>query len=234
MKTFCVNTRILHALFLLILCGLPAREIHAESVIYHFDTYFGVSSVDPGSYGPWVIATFEDVTPGVVRLTMQNSSTMPTSQKVAELDFNLNPALNVNSLLFSVYASGGSFQMPAINQATDGFRSGGDGSYDVQFAFNVSGSINSGKTFTLGEYVVYTISGIAGLTANDFAFLSQPGTGNNAGPYYASGHILGIGSSNNSAWIAPSGLAPVPEPSAAALLLVGGGLAMRFIRRKKP
>jgi hypothetical protein len=84
MKTFCVNKRILHALCLLTLCGLPAREIHAASVIYHFDTYFGVSSVDPGSYGPWVTATFEDVTPGVVRLTMQNSSAMPTSQKVAE------------------------------------------------------------------------------------------------------------------------------------------------------
>ncbi len=50
----------------------------------------------------------------------------------------------------------------------------------------------------------FNITG-ANLTASSFGFLSQPGPGNNSGPFYSAAHIQGIptGYGTTSGWVAP-------------------------------
>ena len=150
--------------------------------------------------------------------------------------FYLNLNTNFSALNLSVsYISGsGSFAIPSIGagtieRGTDSFKAGGDGKYDLLFDF----STIAGSTFGSGESVTFQISGIAGLTANDFAFLSAPSGG--FGPFYAAAHVQGIGPDSLSGWIDPSlgaQIIPVPEPSSAAILALSLG-ALGIWRQSK-
>ena len=69
-----------------------------------------------------------------------------------------------------------------------------------------------------------TLSGISGLNANSFDFLSFT-TGGDSGPFYTAAHIQGTGkSAGNSVWVEgdPPPGNPVPEPSTIVLALMAG------------
>jgi hypothetical protein len=219
---------------ILALFSAPAA-FSAENVAY-FDTFFGQAAVSPGTSTPWATVKFKDVSPGTVLLTISNSAALSTGAKLAEMNVNFNPSLNLSNLSFSISATSGGFDPATISRGQNTFTSGGDGIYDIHFAFNTG--MDGGHTFTAGEYVTYQVTGIAGLTIADFAYLSAPG-GGAAGPFYAVGHLLGLGNNaNKSAWIAPGGgLSPiaVPEPGTALLFGLGMGvfLLKQSVRGKK-
>ena len=202
-------------------CGVLCTNVRATGILYQFDNVFSGSS-SPAGPAPWVSATLQNTVNGVL-LTVNNSG-LSAGEFLSSLYLNINPADNVNNLIFTYQGSTSGVNNPTIQTGEDSFKADGDGKYDILFNFATDGG-----RFGAGDYVSYLISGISGLSAADFSFLSTPAGG--SGPFYAAGHIQGIGgSSGNSVWVEPSAGStpiPVPEPSSAALtvvaiLLLGG------------
>jgi hypothetical protein len=211
----------------------PAKSSAASGITYQFDNEFS-SGTPPAGPGPWITASIQNISPGTVQLTIANNGLLG-SEFVSGFYLNLNTNFSPLNLSISYISSSGTFLIPSvgsgtIERGTDSFKADGDGKYDVLFDF----STVSGSTFGAGESVTYQISGIAGLTADDFVYLSAPNGGH--GPFYAAAHVQGIGSDGAlSGWVEPSlGAQPilVPEPSSAALLVLSLGF-LGFVRRSK-
>jgi hypothetical protein len=204
---------------------LSALTTNAASFYYSFETSFNGPNPSPNT--PWINAFFQDSSPGTVTLAVTNVG-LTSSEKVRELYFNLDPALNANNLNFTLLSISSGVIAPTISRGTDAFKADGDGKYDILLRF-----AEDGGSFGNGNYVVFQITGIPSLDVLDFNFLSAPAGG--SGPFYAAAHVLGIGAADDSAWIHPSyGMTPipVPEPSAVAFLtLAAAGLFTRFGRR---
>ena len=183
---------------------------------YDFSQMFGGTA--PSSTPPWIRAVLQTIEPGQVRLTVQNLNLTGT-ENVDQLYFNLNPALTFSSLRV-VTATGIGFDAPRVALGEDQFKAGGDGRYDLKFTFASGGG--AGSRFTAGESFVCDFFS-ASLSASDFAFLSKPVGG--AGPFYAAAHVQRIGSGSTSGWLAPLEGAkplPIPEPTSAVTLILGG------------
>jgi hypothetical protein len=233
--TFC--SRIFLSGLLLTLTGVallsPAKSSAASGITYQFDNEFS-GGTPPAGPAPWITATIQNSGPGTVQLTIANNGLLG-SEFISGFYLNLNTNFSPLNLSISYVSSSGSFTVPSIGtgtieRGTDSFKADGDGKYDVLFDFSTS----SGTTFGTGESVTYQISGIAGLTADDFVYLSAPNGGH--GPFYAAAHVQGIGTDGSlSGWVEPSlGAQPilVPEPASTALVALGLGV-VGFVRRSK-
>src|SRR6516165_2353528 len=84
--------------------GLTVARGTASDITYHFDTVFPSAPAPAGS-APWVEATFQDVSPGTVLLTVTAlnlaSDLFIDGQPQGGLYFNLNPSLIPSDLSFS-------------------------------------------------------------------------------------------------------------------------------------
>jgi len=151
---------------------------------------------------PWLTATMDDGaddTDGIVTLTLA-ATNLTGSEKVKEWLLNLDPAFDPANLVFSKVSATGAFTDPTIFRGTDAYLSGGDGLYDIKFAFNVAGSASN--TFGAGDSIAFSVTLSSGgtLTAASFDFLSAPSGGH--GPYPTAAHVLGIGpDGEDSGWI---------------------------------
>lgn len=176
----------------------------------------------PAGAPPWLTATFTDVVGGV-ELEMTSNLTSD-SEFVTEWYFNLDPALDRTQLDFTYLAAQSTVE-PTYQVGN--VKADGDGYYDIRFNFPEAGN----QRFMEGDVTTFLISGITGLSANDFKFLSDPGGGN--GVYLSAAHVQGIrGGAVPSAWI---GTSDAPEPSPA--LLFGTGLTLvaigAFVRSRR-
>lgn len=220
------------AIAVIALFSLSATKSSAASgIIYQFDNEFS-SGTPPSGLAPWITTTIQTVTPGTVLLNISNNGLMG-SEFVSGFYLNLNTNFSPLNLSISYVSSVGSFTVPSIGAGTiergiDSFKADGDGKYDVLFDF----SSVSGNTFGAANSVTYEISGISGLVADDFVYLSAPNGGH--GPFYAAAHVQGIGADGSlSGWVEPSLGAvqfQVPEPSSVAFLALSLGF-VGFARR---
>ncbi len=188
-------------------------------------------TVPPAHSPPWVDATFQDVSGGVL-LSIANVG-LSAGEFVSGLSLNLNPAYDPNgpgNLTFTLQSQTGLFDAPTVAGANDAFRAGGDGLFDIQFAF--SPRAGSQYRFDDSDSVSYLISGIPGLQASDFAYVSD-GT---RGGFYGAVHIQGIatGGTTTSVWANPSGISQIPEPNSAVLLVLVAGLWVGIHLRSQP
>src|SRR5579863_756627 len=141
-----------------LVCPIAANA----SIIYQFNTPFPTDPTPSGN-GPWIDASFTDVTPGTVLLTITNVN-ITTSEFLkgngngasGGLYFNLNPNDNPTALNFALVSSNGNFG-PIISTGENQFKADGDGYYDIQFDF--SGNFSTDASLT------YRITGISGLTS---------------------------------------------------------------------
>lgn len=207
----------------LLLIALLCPAAGEASILYQFNTPFS-GDPDPAGTGPWIDATFVDVTPGTVLLTITNVNL--TSGEFVQgngngasggLFFNLNTNDNPTALDFTLVASNGNFG-PIISTGENSFKADGDGYYDIQFDF-------SSQSFSTDASITYKITGISGLTAADFEYLSAPSGG--LGPFYAAAKVQGIPGGGNSTFLEPGNgpqMISVPEPSPSIILLTGFGL----------
>jgi hypothetical protein len=197
-------------------------SVQAASLVLDFTDVFS-GTTGPASPPPWVEALFADVSPGTVRLTVTNLS-LTGNESVGSLYFNLKPDLDPTSLSFTFVSKSGAFLLPTISKGADAYKADGDGFFDIQFGFSQG---NQSDRFTAGQSLQYDISGIGGLMASDFAYISASGGG--SGTYYGAAHIQQTGvSGQDSAWIAAS---QVPEP--AAFELFGLGISVFLVRRRQ-
>jgi hypothetical protein len=209
-----------------ILLTLPNANAAGTGTIFNLDTDFSGLTTPPAGPGPWTTATFLDVAPGTVDLTIENVG-LSSGEFISGLYFNLNPLDNATDLSFNLLGSQGSFSIPSISLGRDDFKADGDGKYDILLGFGTA----SGTTFTVGDSITFRITGIAGLTAADFNFLSAPAGG--SGPFYAAAHVQGTPPNNGgSCWIEPGlGPMPVPEPSSSLLVALAAGVWFSLRRR---
>jgi len=202
----------------------------ASEYQYLFDQAFS-GAAPAASNSVWMGADFRDISAGTVQLTVSNLN-LTGAENVDQLYLNLNPALDPTKLQFTFVSGSGGFDLPSIMEGTNAFKADGDGEYDI--LFNFTHNSNSQHQFTQGEYFTFDITGITGLTAADFAYLSFPDGG--VGPFYAAAHIQRIGSASLSGWISAdmvTPITPIPEPSAAAIIAIALSLyiAVRLGKR---
>ncbi|MDD5140980.1 MAG: hypothetical protein PHY43_12050 [Verrucomicrobiales bacterium] len=187
---------------------------NASGILYQFDTPFP-SDPSPSGSTPWITANFDDASGGVL-LTIAAVG-LTGSEFASQIYFNLAPSLDPASLTFNATASSGTFSVPTIDHASqNSYKADGDGKYDFRFNFGTA----NGTTFGAGDSITYLISGISGLTASNFSFLSAPAGG--SGPFYGAAHIQAL-ADGSSTWIEPGIgpiITPVPEPAPIALLAV--------------
>lgn len=205
---------------------LGAANTMASGIAYQFNTVFSGANAFSGP-APWVNATFQDTNNGVV-LTIANSG-LASSEFISGVYLNFDPADNVNNLSFTLQNTIGSFSAPSVSMGEDAFKADGDGYYDILLNFSTA----DGHKFTGGDSVTYLITGVAGLTSSDFAYLSTPG-GDAPNGFYAAAHAQGL-TGGQSAWIEPANgpvpIVPVPEPSPVAF--VGAGIILLIALRSR-
>jgi hypothetical protein len=227
------NIRSISGIAAVLLGGM--MPLSAATVTYDFGQVSGGTA--PAGSPPWLEAVFTDAgqPANTVQLTI-NAANLSGSEFVSCWYFNLNPALNPKALSFSVSGSSGSFTDPTVQTGPNGFKAGPDGKYDVLFNFATGGGAST--RFSSGDSLTFTITGISGLTASDFDFLSAPAGG--SGPYGSAAHIQAIAPDDLSGWINPtttilnhSDRTPtVPDGSTTVVLLGASLVAMEGLRRK--
>ena len=166
----------------------------------------------PAGTAPWLTATFEDIGPNSVRLTM-SADNLTGSEFVSAWLFNLNPSLAGGSLAFTPF--GASAAGSSASYSPDGYKAGSEAGFDIKFTFPTA---KAGR-FAAGETVIYNIvySGTGEFDVLSFNFGSSQHT------YQSAAHVQGIGSSDGSvsAWIA-NNTTIIPEPATALLFSLGG------------
>lgn len=187
------------------------NQAKANIITFELDTEFSGATQPAGTDLPWLEAKFDDQnTIGSVNLKLEAKLT--GTEKITEVYLNFDDLKDVTLLAFST-----SDPIDSIQTGMNAFKADGDGWYDILISFPNSGT----DLFdNFNEYYI-TIT-LAGITANDFDFLSSPGGGN--GIWGAAAHVQGVGDTGgDSGWIGPSeGFTPIPEP--ATMLLLGTGL----------
>jgi hypothetical protein len=195
--------------------GLFSLQATAATVSFEYTESFG--AVSPDGPAPWATSVFDDGgSAGSVTLTMSVGAV--GGADLTAMYFNLNPALDLNSLVFTrTGGTGPTATNTTISTGSDAFGPlGGDGLYDIEFDFPPPPGQQAAR-FNAGEDLVYTITG-TGITANSFNFFGTPGPGGNAGPFLSVARIQSTGlDGEGSDWV---GAVPVP----AAVWLFGSGL----------
>ena len=215
-------------IYLLFLTLLFVLFLHSPSIAltitYNLDSSFPTKPNPDGS-SPWLTAIFDDQgTTGSVLLTLNGSLT--GDNFVTEWDFNLDPTLDPENLVFTLQ-TGYTAPTATISNQIDKFKADGDGYFDIEFLFPTPNT-GADPRFNDSKTISYLITGISSLTADDFSFQSE--TSGGEGNWYTAAHIQSITDPAGSTWIGASN--PVPEPSTmviSSLFLIGAGA---FVRRK--
>jgi len=201
-------------LFIALVWGASTAQ---ASVIFDLSIEYS-DATPPEGTPPWLNATFEDsVVDDEVTLTLTTTN-LTDDESVKEWAFNLDPLLDPTSLGFSAPIKTGSFDAPEITTGTNFWLADGDGYFDIKIKFSTADS--AAERFGVGDGAVFTISGIVGLTADSFDFISEPDGGQ--GEYETVAHVQNIGpTDDDSGWVA------TPEPATLGLLLLGGLVLVR-------
>jgi hypothetical protein len=161
-------------------------------------TYSGTSPASAES--PWLRATFEDISGGKVRLTME-ALNLTANEFVGVWTFNLNPAYSPSSLYFAAAPTDpGQAGIDSIAHSPSGlnYKAGPEKYFDIKF--DMENSAGPGR-FTSGERLVYDIGLTGGsLTAEDFLFRNQK-SGSLADDWFSAAHVQAIGAAGQSGWI---------------------------------
>ncbi len=201
------------------LCGLFLLSIRAFTADYEylFNTTF--SGASPAGTNGWIEVLFHDLGAGKVSLTISNSG-LTGSEFISSLYLNLNTNLRPNKLTFTSTGGNDPAGASSIQTGYNQFKGGGDGLYDILFNFPTT----SNARFGAGEYLVYEVSGIPGLRALDFNYLSAASGGST--PLLAVAHVQAIGSSDASGWVRPAAFQPIPVPETQPVPLILLGVVL--------
>jgi hypothetical protein len=113
---------------------------------------------------------FEDSSPGQVQLII-SAVGLSGNNSLDSLCFNFNPTFDAHNLVFTQTGSVGGITGSA-NTANDSYKvGGGSGKFDINLLFGPS------HAFINGDSVTFDITGIGGLSVNDFLFLETPTAG---------------------------------------------------------
>ncbi len=213
--------------FVLAAVWLSAGISNGQVVIYQFHPL--IIGAFPGAQTPQIEATFRDVNPGKVLLTV-TSSGLAGGEFLGDLYFNFDPADNVNRLYFTRLNNPFAPSHSRISTGQNSFPAGGYGCYDIHLNFGTAGRPNPSGNAS----VTYQITG-PGLDASDFAFVDA--CGSSPGLYYALARVQ-QNICGSSEWLGCSSLQsvqPVPEPASFTLFVFAAGMSgCIYLRTKRP
>jgi hypothetical protein len=207
----------------------------ASTLTYNFGQVSGGTA--PAGSPPWVQAVFTDsgLPADTVQLTL-TAGNLAGGSFVSCWFFNLDPSLDPTKLSFSPSGSTGLFTDPAISTAANGFKAGPDGKFDILFSFTSTG--DDSALFGNGDSLTYTITGLSGLTVDDFDRLSTCAGG--SGDYASAAHIQsGPDGQGTFGWVNPTtisanaDIAPNVPDSSMTIGLLGASLAGLGVFRKR-
>jgi hypothetical protein len=201
--------------------GLMPAPANAATVTFNLDSEFSGGD-DPAGGTPWVTATFADIAGGV-RMTIDTLG-LVGEEFLTEFYFNIDPFLTPTN---TNYVSG--VTASAFDYGLDAFHADGDGFFDAQFDYPVSGAGIFGALMTSVYDLLH-----ADLSVSNIIALSL-GAGNSPDGLYVAAKIQGIGpDGEGSGWIT-GGPSVVPLPPALLLFLTGlAGIAFLSRRQRKP
>ena len=201
----------------------------ATGATYYLSKTYGPDSVAPADKTPWLTlttTTLGGADAGKVQLEFYASGLTGT-EYIDEWYLNVDPALDLKKMSFGSAVKTGSFSLPTVNLASDGYKAGPDGRFDIKVLFSTSSSGGGTNRFNAGDRLSYVVSySLGSITAETFDFFSKPG--GIYDPYHTVAHVLATGSdASGSAWINS-----VPEPGPPLHALVLGTAALTFFRRR--
>ncbi|MFN6044452.1 MAG: hypothetical protein ACK49I_03170 [Verrucomicrobiota bacterium] len=208
---------------------LEINADRATAATYQLSEIYGVDSVAPAGKTPWLTfttTTLSGADAGKVQLEFYASG-LVSPEYVDEWYLNIDPALDPKNLSFDSPVKTGSFSLPTINLATDGYKAGPDGRFDIRLAFSTSNAGGGVNRFTSGDKLSYIVSySLGSISAESFDFLSKPEGA--YGPYHSAAKVLSTGpDASGSAWINS-----VPEPGPPLQALVLGTALLTYFRRR--
>ena len=233
------------SVFAAVVLALITTMSVARAGVVSFGFNFVINGDAPTGTRPWLIATFEDIALGDVRMTLTNN--MSAGAFVDSLVFNSilsGPLTFVNNTPVTSTAS----VTKSATQTLDGGANIKAGLFNIAFQFPVSNA--GGFRFSGGEVLQWEITG-AGLTASNFLKVSLGNANMFGGPYYMAAHVQGIpvlggGTTGGSigaeprlppasfaAFAATADIAAIPEPEIYAAMLAGLVLLGFAVRRRK-
>jgi hypothetical protein len=113
---------------------------------------------------PSMTALFQDAGPNQVQLTI-SALALTGNNSLASVCFNFNPNFDSQNLIFTQTDSVGGVQ-GTVNTGNDSYKvTGGSGKFDINLGFSAS------PAFVTGDSLTYSITGIGGLSINDFLFV---------------------------------------------------------------
>jgi len=200
---------------------LAAANLHASPLALGLDTAYVDPLLTPVGTSPWLDATFEDIAPNSVQLTMAAPNLASgTTQFVNNFFFNVTDTAPLGQLQFDL-ASG---EQASIFQGQNLREAGGARFFDIEFVFTAG-------QFSPGDQSVFLISSIDPLlpiTSESFSALSFSDSPQDTN-FYSAALVGGI-NEGLSSWIAaPTRDSPTPPPSPipepATLMFLCTGLA---------
>ena len=200
-----------------------------SAATYELSETYGAGSVAPAGNKPWLTlttTTLSGADAGKVQFEFYASG-LTGAEYVDDWYMNIDSALDPKKLSFGSAVKTGSFSLPTINLATDAYKAGPDGRFDIRLAFSSSNSGGGINRFTAGDRLTYKVSYTGGLiAAESFDFLSKPE--GEYGPYHTAAHVLSTGTdASGSAWINS-----VPEPGPPMQALVLASVLLTCYRRR--
>lgn len=201
----------------------------AAAATYTLSETYGIGSVAPAGKTPWLTLTTTSLSgadAGKVQLEFYASG-LSGPEYVDEWYLNIDPALDPKNLSFGSAVKTGSFSLPTISLATDFYKAGPDGKFDIKLIFSTSNAGGGINRFTVGDKLSYKVSYSGGpITAGSFDFFSKPE--GIYGPYHTAAHVLATGpDASGSAWVNS-----VPEPGPPLQALILGTVLLTFYRRR--
>src|SRR5271155_5616790 len=190
--------------------------INSKGATYLMDPTNVFDTANGPNTSSGITATFQDISSGVVDLTLSVSGLYASYYNINTWWF-MAKSTYADTFSISTVSQIGSFTVPTFNQrSSPSSEAGNDGYLNTWF--------NGSQNFENGDSVTYKItSSVSGLTASDFVNLDSPTGGSYAsgGTYYSVAYILGSSQENQSFYIGATGVTTVPEPGTATFALLG-------------
>jgi hypothetical protein len=212
--------------------GVASLLLASDAKALTFELDQSYNGATPTSGSPWLTAIFSQGVGDSVTLSLQSHLNVG-SEFFRSIGFNFNPNLDISKLIIT--QSSGTPLYDSINVGTNDqdLTGGGNGAkgFDISIEWSTE---NLGQRFQGNDLVVFTFSGISGLTPQDFNYFNTVSEGGNEvpGTLQIAAKVQGIGTSGLSGEITGSSGSTSVADGGSTLIMLGLATTIFAVLRK--